>query len=93
MGLLYGGLIVTINFHLLYRTIRKALTPPHLSSFSAILIKYYLRFIISAVIIFILILGKYVNPIALTIGLSIVVVSITLSGVFEAKKIICEERM
>jgi len=91
MGILCGGLIVTINFHLLYRTINKALTPPHVSSFSAILVKYYLRFFISAVIIFILILGHYVDPIGLTIGLSIVVMSITIAAVLEAKKLICEE--
>ncbi len=91
MGILFGGLIVSINFHLLYRTIKKAFTPPHLASSSAILAKYYLRFFISAVIIFILILKKYANPIGLTIGLSIVVMSITLAAVLEAKKLICKE--
>jgi len=34
-GVLFGGLLVTVNFHLLAGTLRKALTPPHL----AILIK------------------------------------------------------
>lgn len=91
MGIVLGGLIVTINFHLLYRTIKKAFTPTHLSSFSAILVKYYLRFFISAVVIFVLILGHYVDPIGLTIGLSIVVMSITIAAVLEAKKLICEE--
>ena len=31
-GILCGGLLVNINFHLLYRTLRKSLTPPHLAS-------------------------------------------------------------
>lgn len=91
LGIFCGGLIVTINFHLLYRTIKRAFTPPHLSSFSAILVKYYLRFFLSAVIIFILIFRHYVDPVGLTIGLSVVVMSITLAAVLEAKKLICEE--
>ncbi len=32
MGIICGGLIVTINFHLLYRTLKKAFRPPHLAS-------------------------------------------------------------
>jgi hypothetical protein len=31
LGIIAGGLIVTVNFHLLYRTLKKALTPPHLA--------------------------------------------------------------
>ena len=90
-GVLFGGLIVTLNFHFLAMTLKKALTPPHLASPNAILVKYYLRFIISGFIIFLLIAGKVVNPVGLVIGLSVVVASIVSATVVEAKKILFKE--
>ena len=90
-GILFGGLIVTVNFHLLSRTLKTALTPPHLSSLSSVLAKYYLRFIVSGFIIFVLISGHYVDPLGLFIGLSVVVVSITMATTCELKHHIFKE--
>lgn len=90
-GVLFGGLLVTLNFHLLAGTLRKALTPPHLSSHNVIIAKYYLRFIGSGFIIFILIAGNYVNPVGLIIGLSVVVFSIMLATLCEITKLIFKE--
>jgi hypothetical protein len=91
LGIVFGGLIVTINFHLLAKTLKSALTPPYLSSYSVILVKYYIRFIISGVIIFFLIKYQLVNPLGLFIGLSVVVVSIMLATLIEVKKLIFKE--
>ena len=91
MGIIFGGLIVTINFHLLYRTLKKALTPPHLASLRVVLSKYYIRFIVSALIIFVLISRQYVHPVGLFIGLSVVVVSIMLATMCEFKKLFFKE--
>ena len=90
-GVLFGGLLVTLNFHLLAGTLRKALTPPHLSSHSVVIAKYYLRFIGSGFVIFILIAGNYVNPVGLIIGLSVVVFSIMLATLCEITKLIFKE--
>lgn len=90
-GLIFGGLIVTVNFHLLARTLNKALRPRRLASPNAVLVKYYIRFIISGVIIFFLIRQQVVNPIGLFIGLSVVVASITLATMVEIKKLIFKE--
>jgi hypothetical protein len=90
-GLIFGGLIVTINFHLLAKTLNKALRPQQLTSPNVILVKYYIRFIISGVIIFFLIRQQVVNPIGLFIGLSVVVASITLATMVELKKLIFKE--
>jgi len=90
-GIIFGGLIVTINFHLLSRTLKKALTPPNLSSHNVIIAKYYIRFIASGFIIFVLIAKNYVNPLALILGLSVVVVSITLATIRELTKLIFKE--
>jgi ATP synthase I chain len=93
MGIICGGLIVTINFHLLYRTLRKAFKPPHLASPRVILGKYYMRFIASGIIIFILISEHVVDPLGLFIGLSMVVMSIILATVRELTKYIFKEAM
>jgi hypothetical protein len=90
-GIIFGGLIVTINFHMLSRTLKKAFKPPHLASHNIILAKYYLRFIVSGFIIFVLISKHYVDPIGLFIGLSIVVASIILGTIFEVKKLFFKE--
>lgn len=90
-GMLFGGLLVTLNFHLLAKTLKKALTPPHLSSHNVIIAKYYLRFICSGFIIFILIAGNYVNPLGLILGLSVVVFSIMLATMWEIAKLIFKE--
>ena len=90
-GILAGGLIVTINFHLLYRSLKQALTPPHIGNQRVVLGKYYIRFLASAVIIYVLISDHYVNPLGLIIGLSIVVTSIFIATFNEIRKIIFKE--
>jgi hypothetical protein len=91
LGIFFGGLLVTINFHLLAKTLKKALTPPHLASHNLVLAKYYLRFLASGFIIFLLIAGRIVHPVGLVVGLSIVVFSIILATVCEIKKLIFKE--
>lgn len=90
-GILAGGLIVTINFHLLYRSLRKALTPPHLADTRVVLGKYYIRFLVSGLIIFVLIADHYVNPLGLIIGLSVVVTSIFIATFNEIRRVIFKE--
>ena len=91
-GILAGGLIATINFHLMYRSLRKNLIPPpHLSSAKSVFAKHYLRFVFSIIVIYILISKNYVDPGGLLIGLSVVVVSILMASFFELKKILFEE--
>lgn len=92
-GILFGGLIVTVNFHLLSRTLNKSLVPSNLSSHNVILAKYYVRFILSGFIIFILISGHYVHPLGLFIGLSVVVASIMLATLRELKNLFFKEAM
>lgn len=91
LGIIAGGLIVTVNFHLLARTLKKSLTPPHLTSHHSIIAKYYLRFIASGIIIFFLIAGHCVDPLGLFVGLSVVVASIFTATALELTKLIFKE--
>lgn len=90
-GIFFGGLIVTVNFHLLYRTLKKSLTPPNLVNHNVILAKYYVRFMVSGLVIFFLISNHVVNPLGLFIGLSVVVVSIVLGAVVEFRTLFVKE--
>lgn len=91
LGVLCGGLLVTTNFHLLARTLKNALIPSHLASYNVVIAKYFMRFIASGFIIFVLIAGHFVNPLGLIIGLSVVVFSIMLATLCEFKKLIFKE--
>lgn len=90
-GIAAGGLIVTINFHLLAKTLKKAFTPPHIASVGGVLIKYYIRFIITAIIIYILMASKHVDPMGLIAGLSVVVASMMLATLNEVRQLITKE--
>ena len=90
-GIICGGLIVTVNFHLLYRTLKRALRPHHLISHNVILAKYYVRFIISGLIIYVLISRQMVHPLGLFVGLSVVVVSILLATIMEFRNLFLKE--
>ncbi len=92
-GIFCGGLLVTVNFHLLSRTLKKALIPSHLSSHNTVIAKYYVRFLISGFVIFLLIKSHFVHPIGLIIGLSVVVASIMAATAREIKKLIFKEAM
>ncbi len=91
LGILCGGLLVTTNFHLLARTLTNALIPSHLASYNVVIAKYFIRFIASGFIIFVLVAGHFVNPLGLIIGLSVVVSSIMLATLCELKKLIFKE--
>jgi len=91
LGIICGGLIVTINFHMLYRTLKKSLTPPYLSSHNVVIAKYYARFIASGFIMFVLISKHLVNPLGLILGLSVVVASVALATFLEFKRLIFGE--
>jgi hypothetical protein len=91
LGVAAGGLIVTINFHLLAKTLKKALTPPHIASVKGVIIKYYLRFTFTAIIIYMLMLSKHVDPMGLIAGLSVVVASMMFATLNEVRQLITKE--
>lgn len=96
LGITLGGLIVAVNFHLLKNTLKNMIRPKVVlergrSIVGNILIKYYLRFVISAALILVLISKNIVHPLGLLVGLSVVVASIFLATAIELKKILFKE--
>ena len=83
LGIIVGGFIIMMNFHVFQRTIRKGFTPSGLfhGSKASIIGKYYLRLAALGVIIYLLIGSRWVHPVGLAIGLSIVVIGIVGLGI------------
>ncbi len=110
LGILCGGLLVTLNFHLLRSTLYKAFDASKFqtlqiaadsnenidtingrSILSSVIVKYYIRFAISGIVIFTLINKNIVEPIGLIIGLSVVVASIIAATALELTRLIFKE--
>jgi hypothetical protein len=91
LGVALGGLIVLLNFHLLYRILKKAFIPDRLASPKSVIIKYYLRLLGTGLILYILISKRLVDPLGLIVGLSVVVINLTLVGCNEMRKILFKE--
>ena len=83
-----GGLIVTVSFRFLQRDLTKLLTGPLTAVKGRFFIKYYARFSVVAVILFLLIRNRAVDTTAMLVGLSTVLVSIIITTAGEAKKIL-----
>ena len=82
-----GGLIVTVSFRFLKRDLTGLLQGPLTAVKGRFFIKYYARFALLALILFFLIRYRMVDPAAMLVGLSTVLVSIIASTASEAKKI------
>ena len=88
VSLLVGGLIALANFRLLERTVRRAMLPRERSgALRIVLVKYYLRFFATALVLFFLMRQGWVEPLGLLVGLSVVMLSILAWGVGQARKL------
>ncbi|CCK79995.1 MULTISPECIES: ATP synthase subunit I [Desulfobacula] len=96
LGIILGGLIVAINFHLLKNTLKNMFHPEVVSEqgrsiVSNVLVKYYIRFAISGTVIFLLISNHIVHPLGLLAGLSVVVASMFMATVLELTRLLFKE--
>jgi hypothetical protein len=90
-GVGMGGLIILANFHILYRVLKKAFIPERLAKPKVVIFKYYLRLVGTGCILYVLISKKIVDPLGLVVGLSVVVINLTLLGCNEMRKILFKE--
>ena len=91
LGVAVGGLVILVNFYLLSRILKKAFIPERLASPKAVIVKYYLRLLGTGILLYVLISRKWVDPLGLMAGLSVVVISLTLVGCYEMRKILFKE--
>jgi hypothetical protein len=79
LGIFLGGLISIVNFHMLYRNLLSVFTKHLNRARSALMLRYYLRLAVTAVVLYWIISRNLVDVIGLVIGLSIVVLNIVLT--------------
>lgn len=96
LGVMLGGLIVSVNFHLLKRTLKTMLSADTVaqrgrSVIGNVLVKYYFRFALSGIAIFLLIFKHVVDPFGLILGLSVVVASVFIATALELKRLLFKE--
>ncbi|GEM_PF-844300 len=87
-GVMTGGLLAIANFGALGHTIQRAFSPEGVfrAKKKTVVAKYYLRMTAVGFAVYLLITRQVVHPVALAIGLSVIVVSITLFGIQSALK-------
>lgn len=88
LGVLAGGLIVTVGFHSLQRILERSLNSPMPLGGKLVFAKYYLRLIIMGLIICALISTRSVDALGLLVGLSIVVINLMFIAFNELAKIL-----
>lgn len=91
LGVFAGGLITNLGFHFLQKILLRSLDPSKEISGKVVFVKYYLRLIAMGSVIFWLISRHFVDAIGLLVGLSIVVINLTLIGFGELAKILIKE--
>ena len=93
LGVLLGGFISILNFHWLGHNLRSVFKNLSGSVKGSVMVKYYIRLVITGIILYLLISGNLVNVIGLIIGLSVVVINIIIMVIITAfsKKNFIEE--
>lgn len=86
LGVLLGGLISVVSFSWRQRDLRVVFRNLTERARSAIMFRYYIRFFVSAVLIFLIITQTSADVIGLLIGLSIVIINIVLTLVMNVMK-------
>jgi len=92
LGILLGGFISIINFYWMERGLRGLFTDTSKNVKGPVMVKYYIRLALTAVILYFLIANDTVNVVGLLIGLSVVVINIIVTLITTmAKKKLIEE--
>jgi hypothetical protein len=93
LGVLVGGLVVVVNFHLLHRFLKGTLERAQIDrenkgqAQAFFVAKQLLRFLALVVTVYFLVRHGWVNVIGLVVGLSTVVLTLTLLGINEVIKL------
>ena len=86
LGIFCGGLLSIANYYGLRFNIRKAFLQVSNKTKTFLMIRYYIRFIATGVILYFLITQTPINVVALIIGLSVVVINIVFTTIVEVLK-------
>jgi hypothetical protein len=84
LGVFLGAAIVTLSFRVLKWQLNKAFrTPGKLPQKGRVFASYYLRYLLTLFLVFVVMYYGWADPIAFLVGLSVVVMSILVGGGLE----------
>ncbi len=85
-GILLGGLISIANYYWLYLSLRKAFRQISDRSKTVVMVKYYIRFALTGVVLYFILTKTPADVFGLLLGLSVVVINIVSSAILEMSK-------
>lgn len=96
VGVAAGGVLANLSFLLLHQTLRKMFVEnmaqgKKTPGVFGVIIKYYIRFVFTGLIVLVLLKYKLADPIGLLIGLSVIVINLTATGFYLAHRMRVEE--
>ncbi|HOJ50922.1 MAG TPA: ATP synthase subunit I [Syntrophales bacterium] len=86
LGLIVGGIISIFNFYWLKHDLRKVFRSLNMRAKSRLMFKYYIRFGVTAVILYLIVKAQMLNFIGLLIGLSIVIINLVITAIILTAK-------
>jgi hypothetical protein len=93
LGMSLGSIISIANFYWLGRDLRKVFSRMSERASSSIMFKYYIRFGVTAVVLFFIISYDLVDVIGLLVGLSTTVIAVVLTTIAAYSKKNCVEEV
>lgn len=93
LGVLLGGCISIVNFHWLSHDLRKVFKTINDRAKTRVMAKYYIRFGITAVVLYFIVSSNIVDVIGLLVGLSTVLINIVMTAVMTLSKKNCLEEV
>ncbi len=86
LGLVCGGLISIANFYGLYLSLKKAFSEASGRAKAFIMVRYYMRFFLTAIVLYFLLTRTSISVFGLLLGLSLVVINLIASTLLEFSK-------
>jgi small-conductance mechanosensitive channel len=93
-GVIIGGLMVIANFHVFQHTIHQGFSADvsRTTKKISVIAKYYLRIAAMGILIYLSLSQKWVDPVGLIVGLSIVVIGIVSLGILMIRTTFSKEK-
>ncbi|MGL4605990.1 MAG: ATP synthase subunit I [Eubacteriaceae bacterium] len=87
LGVLFGGVFSILHFRLMQLTFQKAMAMPPAKAQKYVQTRYFLRFFITGVVIYIAIISPWLNIVGVILGLIAVKISLLINNFYSKKNI------
>ncbi len=91
LGVLFGGAYSVLNFRLMQLTFDKAMKMPSARAQKYVQTRYFLRYLLTGVVIYVAIINPWVNIIGVLLGLVAVKISVLINTTVSKKNVLINE--